>query len=417
MKPLPGEMFVGDAARGDAGPEVVLDLSRLLSRVLHPTPTGVDRVEMAYARGLLAAIPDRLAFAALHPCGLYGRLDRRAVLAFLDATEARWDDESRTGRWHRRIDAVRACVALRPRMVPPPRRGRARVYVQGSPHHLERRDRVAAILRREGAKLIGLVHDLIPIEYPEFARPNGAALHLARMATLEALADGLVTNSEATRASLRRHLERSGHQPLIHVAHLGTHPVAPAPVPAPARGAEPYFICVGTIEPRKNHLLLLNIWRRMVEDRGPAAVPKLVLVGRRGWENEQIIDMLERCPALRDHVEEHAGLPDRAMATLLAGARALLLPSFAEGFGMPVTEALGAGVPVVCSDLPALREAGGPVPDYLDPLDGRAWIAAIEDYARPASPRRAAQVGRLARWQAPRWGDHIAVLLDLIERV
>ena len=59
--------------------EIILDITRLLSRVLHPTPTGVDRVEMAYARGLLATIPERLRFAAVHPSGLYGRLPRKAV--------------------------------------------------------------------------------------------------------------------------------------------------------------------------------------------------------------------------------------------------------------------------------------------------------------------------------------------------
>ncbi len=419
MKPFPGRIFAGDAQAGATGAEVVLDLSRLLSRVLHATPTGVDRVEMAYARGLLAAIPERLAFAALHPCGIYGRLDRGAVLAFLDETEARWNDDAVRGRWVRRAGAARWLLALRPHRVPRPQ-GRARVYVQGSPHHLERRDRVAAILRREGeARMIGLVHDLIPIEYPEYARPNGAALHIARMATLEALAAGLITNSEATRLSLRRHLERSGHDPLIHVAHLGTHPAPSAalPIAGEEAGRTPYFICIATIEPRKNHLLLLNIWRRMVEEANGATVPRLVIVGRRGWENEQIIDMLERCPALRGHVDEHAGLPDKAMATLLAGARALLLPSFAEGFGMPVTEALGAGVPVICSDLPALREAGGDVPDYLDPLDGRAWIRMVGDYAKADSAQRSQQLERLLSWKPPGWSDHIAVLLDLIERV
>ncbi|MET0269322.1 MAG: glycosyltransferase family 1 protein [Sphingomonas sp.] len=414
MKPFAGRGPHRGAA-GAAEREVVLDISRLLSRVLHATPTGVDRVEMAYARGLLATIPGRLSFAALHPVGRYGRLDRAAVLRFLDETEARWEANQRPGRWTRRLAALRACLMLRPRAVPRPARDTVRVYVHSSPHHLERRDRVAGILAREEARLIGLVHDLIPIEYPEYARPNGAALHQARMATLAGEAAGLITNSDATRVSLRRHLERSGHRPIIHVAHLGTHPVVAV---RPTDGAiDPYFICVGTIEPRKNHLLLLNIWRRMIEQHGAAAVPRLVIVGRRGWENEQVIDMLERCPALAGHVDERAGLPDREMAQLLGGARALLLPSFAEGFGMPVTEALGAGVPVLCSDLPALREAGGDVPEYLDPLDGAGWIRAVQDYADAGSTRRDRQLDRLARWKPPAWSDHIAILLDLIERV
>ena len=147
-------------------PDIVLDLSRLLSRALHDTPTGVDRCEMAYARGLTAAVGERLAFAALHPMGLYGRLDRRAALAFLDATERRWEEGRRVGPLGLREKAARMPLALRPRRSPRPGATR-RLYVQASPHHLERQRVVAGILRRENARLVCLVHDLIPLEEPE----------------------------------------------------------------------------------------------------------------------------------------------------------------------------------------------------------------------------------------------------------
>jgi glycosyltransferase involved in cell wall biosynthesis len=396
--------------------EVVLDLSRLLSRMLHPTPTGVDRVELAYARHLIRAIPHRLRFAAVHPCGLYGRLDQSAVLRFLDRTEARWDDAVH-GRWHQRIDALRSSMALQPHILPPPAPRAPRVYLQASPHHLHRRDRVSAILKRERAKMICLLHDLIPIEYPEYGRAAGADLHRARIDTMAQMCTAIVANSDATRLSFEENARRDGSRsPPVRVIHLGTHdmPAGPACV---APDDDPYFVCIGTIEPRKNHLLLLNIWRRMVEVRGPARTPRLVLIGRRGWENENVIDMLERCPALRGRVEEHSHLRDRSVAGLLRGSRALLMPSFAEGFGMPITEALGAGVPVICSDLPALREAGGGVPDFLDPLDGHAWIRAVTDYSADPSPRRTRQVARMDGWTAPTWEAHIGGLLELIEEV
>jgi glycosyltransferase involved in cell wall biosynthesis len=133
-----------------------------------------------------------------------------------------------------------------------------------------------------------------------------------------------------------------------------------------------------------------------------------VLVGQRGWETENVVDMLERCPALRGAVVEHNALPDAEMVRLLKGACALLLPSFAEGFGFPLIEGLQLGVPALCSDIPALRETGGQVPEFLDPLDGPGWRSAVLDYAAPGSPRRAAQLARLARWQPPRWDDHFA---------
>jgi glycosyltransferase involved in cell wall biosynthesis len=394
-------------------PEVVLDLSRLLSRVLHPTPTGVDRVEMAYARGLIEAIPDRLRFAAVHPTGVYGRLPTDAVIDFLDATEHRWQAHGRGAARSLRPSAARALLKLRPRMAARP--NARRLYVLASPSNLTRPDRIRTILRRENARFLCLVHDLIPIQYPEYARPGGAALHRQRIGTVVGLADGIIANSHATLAALQPYVAASGRAPELRVAHLGGDDlVRPSARSLPN---QPYFVCVGTIEPRKNHLLLLNLWRALSEQYGPAAIPRLLIIGRRGWENEQIVDMLERCPALVGCVEEHAGMPDGDVQALIAGSRGLLLPSFAEGYGMPVTEALSHGVPVLCSDLPALREAGGEVPTFLDPLDGPAWRRAIEDLAGPDSQIAADQRARLAHWSAPRWEQHIAILLELLHRL
>jgi glycosyltransferase involved in cell wall biosynthesis len=120
---------------------------------------------------------------------------------------------------------------------------------------------------------------------------------------------------------------------------------------------------------------------------------------------------------LRDLVLERSNLPDAEAARLLKGARALLLPSFAEGFGFPLVEALAQGIPVLCSNLAALRENGGGVPEYLDPLDGLGWRAAVIDYSVPASARRAAQLSRLGGWTPPKWEDHFAGVEALIAEV
>lgn len=394
------------------GIEIVLDLSRLLSRTLHAMPTGIDRVELVYARQLVALVPDRLHFAAVNPFGVYGRLPRDAVLSFLDQTEARWADPEVPARPAMLADAARSLLRLRPRRVPAPTAGVRRYYLQASPHHLHRPERVRAKLRIEQARFICLVHDLIPIEYPEYARPGGAATHLRRVHSMADLADGLIANSQATADSMSRFLTGPSPPP-IRVAHLGCDPLPDGDGTAPLV-PHPYFVVLSTIEPRKNHLLLLNIWRRMIETLGPERTPHLAIVGRRGWENEMVVDMLERSTAIGGHVHELAGFSDRALGELLRGARALLCPSFAEGFGMPVTEALLSGTPVICSDLPALREAGGTVPDFIDPLDGPAWIAAILDHAAPTSERRARQAERRRGWTAPDWRGHIATVLDLI---
>ncbi len=395
-------------------PEIVLDISRLISRSGHQTPTGVDRVEMAYARELLRAVPDRLEFGAVHPSGFYGRLPKATVIRFLQATEDAWRGARtrRKGRMRALAGLLRTWWMMRPRRVP--KAGRARIVLHSSPHHLQNQSLTETIVRRENGRFICLIHDLIPIEYPEYARPRSRDAHVRRMKTVARLADGIVTNSEATRISFLPHLAAQYRSPPVRVLHLGTMPSSERSKPDRRR---PYFVCLGTIEARKNHLLLLNIWRRLAEQKGAGAIPQLIIIGRRGWENEQVVDMLERCPALAGCVEEHSSMSDSEVWTIMSDARALLLPSFAEGFGMPVSEALAHNVPVVCSDLPALREVGGDVPDYLDPLDGPAWVTAVLDYAVAGSVRRDAQLARLRHWQAPTWAAHIEGLLGLIEEI
>jgi glycosyltransferase involved in cell wall biosynthesis len=228
-------------------------------------------------------------------------------------------------------------------------------------------------------------------------------------------ADGVIVNSAATGAALQPHLDRVGRAPPVLVAPFGADLPAAAGDGAPPY-ERPYFVYVGTIEARKNHLLLLLIWRRFAAELGDRA-PLLVLIGQRGWETENVIDLLDRCPGLRGCVIEHGNLADGDMVRLLKGARAMLLPSFAEGFGFPIIEALQIGVPSLCSDIPALRETGGGVPEFLDPLDGPGWRAAILDYAAPQSRRRAAQMERLAGWSPPRWSDHFTAVDRFIAAV
>ncbi|QGP77583.1 glycosyltransferase family 4 protein [Sphingobium sp. CAP-1] len=400
-------------ARGDS--EVILDISRLLSRCFHPSPTGIDRVEYVYARELLDRMPDRLAFAAVHPAGgYYGRLNNAAVRQFLAFTAAKWRNAGATAGGEGKAAAIRHMFATRPR--PVPRAAGPRVYLQVSPHHLDDHEQVRAILRAEGAKLVTLVHDVIPLSHPEYARPQGAEEHLRRVRTIDSFASGIIGNSQATIDALVPHMRRGLDGRAIRVAHFGADAPDIFGTSADDLPQRPYFVYISTIEPRKNHLLLLNLWRRLVERLGDAA-PALVLIGRRGWENENVIDMLDRAEALRDHVIEAGEVSDNRMQALVAHARAMLMPSFAEGFGMPVVEALAAAVPVICSDISAHREVGGDAPDYLDPLDGLGWMRAIEAYSQSDSPERAAQLARIAMWRAPTWPAYFDIVTDLIEEV
>lgn len=401
---------------------VVLDVSRLLLSVRRPVPSGIDRVEMAYARHFLARPTSACSFVVQSPWGWFGAVERGRIADFVAALGACWQqgpDRAREGlsrawRIAARIQAGLALGAGRGALSATLARHRRSAFLLVSHRSLDRDGPIAA-LRATGAAFVPLVHDLIPLSHPEYARPSQVGRHARRLATTAALADGILVNSAATAEVLTAYLPPGA--PAIAVAPLGIGPLpAAASAPAPSTGGAPYFVCLGTIEPRKNHLLLLHLWRSLAEGPARGTAPRLIIVGRRGWENENVLDLLDRCPALRGLVEEHGALPDAAVAPLLAGSRALLFPSFAEGYGLPVAEALAAGVPVICSDLPALREVAGTVPEMIDPLDGPAWRAAVTDYARPDSARRAAQIDRMAAWRPPAWADHFDAVDDLLER-
>ena len=401
-----------------AGGRLVLDISRLLSRAGENVPTGIDRVELAWAEYLLAHEPHRLDFAAIHPVGAHARLPFAAAQRFVAALSRTWDGgvpQERVAALGRRL--LHGLLLTRPRWpaggaaVAPP----GATYLLVSHQNLDRPNIVAAALGRHGARLVAMVHDLIPLDYPEYCGARQPERHRQRVDTVARLARDVIVPSRAVRDGLAAQLAARGVSVPVHVVPNGVHLPALAaagPRDAPSETLRPYFVCLGTIEPRKNHALLLAVWRRMAATHGRDA-PRLVLIGRRGWECEHVHRMIDRAPALRALVTEHNSLPDTEVIRLLRGARALLYPSFAEGFGLPVAEAIALGVPVICSDIAPHREVGGDVPVYLDPTDGPGWAAAIEAALRGARPPRPAGLGRPAAPQA--WTPTVRAALRLIE--
>lgn len=273
-------------------------------------------------------------------------------------------------------------------------------------------------LNRLGVKPVFLVHDLIPISHPEYCSPEAKVRHIARMETVLGHGAGVITNSQASLDALQDFATRRGaHLPPAVSALLGVDLIDARL----ARGMErpmpgPYFVVVSTIEGRKNHLLLLKVWRRLVEQLGNNA-PGLVVIGRRGWEAESALDLLDRCEPLKGIVIEKPLCSDAELVCYLQHAQALLFPSHIEGFGLPLAEALSLGTPVIASDLTVFREIAFDIPEYIDPLDGLAWLNAVQDYAAENSPRRVQQLNRMEGYRAPIWADHFEAVNAFLDQL
>jgi glycosyltransferase involved in cell wall biosynthesis len=292
--------------------------------------------------------------------------------------------------------------------------GRGRLWLNAGHtglHHLTLGDWCA----RANVRPIYLVHDLIPITHPQFCRPGEDAKHTNRILTVLNTATAVVANSRHTRDTLARFAETLGKPaPRFTIAWPGCASLNRGPV-ADGAAELPTFVILGTIEARKNHALLLSVWKRLVDTMGEAC-PRLVIVGRRGWEADDVFAVLDQ-DDFGGKVIEAGALDDAALAQVLGPARALLFPSQAEGFGIPLVEALAAGIPVIASNLEVFAEVAGDVPELLPPDDIEAWIAALTDYAKPDSVRRARQLARLADYAPPTWDEHFARVDALLEEL
>jgi len=217
-------------------------------------------------------------------------------------------------------------------------------------------------LRTRGIHTVALQYDLIPITHPEWFIPQLVDVFTAHVDAHLDAGSTFACISENTRAALVDHARRTGRaEPRATVVTLGAHREdLHDHACSTSTSADPYFLMVGTIEPRKNHAVVLDAFDRLHPDHPDL---RLVVVGRAGWNNDAVLRRLETAGP---QVEWRTSVTDTELDGLYRGARAVIVASITEGFGLPVVEALVRGTPVVSSRGGALPEAGGDHVEYFD---------------------------------------------------
>ncbi|RME17144.1 MAG: glycosyltransferase family 1 protein [Alphaproteobacteria bacterium] len=413
------------AAAPDQPPKArLLDLSRLVSRVGRGPWTGIDRVEAAYLAALLKR--DDALFALVRTASAQYLLDRGGTerLARRLSGAEPWGPADWRSRLRRRSPPARRAAEADLRRLACDRAGfgglkamllrhlpAGTVWLNVGHSNLGA-EPFAAIHAVQGGRASILVHDTIPLDHPAWQRPGTVESFRARLETTARHADLVIVNSHATGRDAARHFAAAGRVPPMLVAHLGTEVPRPAEtLPPGLRPERPYFVALGTIEPRKNHGFLLDLWAHLARDLPEAEMPALLILGARGWANEPVFRRLETDPLMGRHVFEHAGLDDATVAALVAGARALLAPSHAEGFGMPVAEALALGTRVIANDLAVYRETLGNNPVYVDVADMYSWAQAVKGLLQ--EEETASRAGRRADFRPQGWQEHFNLVLKV----
>jgi glycosyltransferase involved in cell wall biosynthesis len=262
-----------------------------------------------------------------------------------------------------------------------------------------------------------MLHDAIPLDFPEMVPPLAVEEHRRVLVNAATYGQAIITPTVAAAQSIHARFATMGK------GNIPIHPIALPIDAAFARGTRvvadktvhPYLIICGAIEVRKNHALLLDVWQKLIAAHG-AAAPRLVIAGRPGFGGEAVIARIRQTGSLQTHVIVASGLSTPAIARLIAGARALLMPSFAEGFGLPPVEALTLGTPTILSDIAAHREATEGLGLYLSTDDVAGWQSAIET-ATTDTPDYVSTKARIAGYRPLDWDGYMArvsaILRDL----
>ncbi len=251
---------------------------------------------------------------------------------------------------------------------------------------------------RRGTRTLLTVHDLSFVHYPQHFVPRLVEYLNRSVRQAVARADRVLADSQATRADLLAHFGVPPRK--VTVLYSGVDErFQPEPEPGErdrlrARygvGERPYILSVGTLQPRKNFERLIEAWARMPPSCG--ADVELVIAGQRGWLCEGI---LERAGAHGGRVRLLGFVAEPDLPALYRQAAVFAFPSYYEGFGLPVLEALACGVPVVCSNASSLPEVAGEAALLVAPGDTEELSAALTRALEDSSLRqRLIQAGRV----------------------
>ena len=250
---------------------------------------------------------------------------------------------------------------------------------------------LAEQLKRDGVGIVSVIYDLIPLTHPQFCDAGLVKVLNDWFDWIARAADGYVAISTTIRDQVREEmLRRIGSQQVAQrwfdYFHLGSEldlsEATAAVEPRLAKlfqAPQPVFLMVSTIEPRKNHDYLLDAFE-LAWAAGSKA--RLCIAGRIGWKSDALLARVRNHPELNKRLFMFNDLSDTSLEHAYSHASSLVFPSYVEGFGLPLVEAMQRGLPAMVSDIPIFREIGGEFMVYFDLAEPNSLANLVVSFER-----------------------------------
>lgn len=270
---------------------------------------------------------------------------------------------------------------------------------------------LAEKLKRQGVGIVSVIYDLIPLTHPQFCDAGLVKVFDRWFDWISVTADGFMaiskTISEQVDQEIQQRLGQAEAAKRWHgYFHLGSELDLMrdgARVQPDLRrmfaDAEPVYLMVSTIEPRKNHAYLLDAFELLWASGSHV---RLCIIGKIGWKCEALVERIKQHPEWEKHLFMFNRVNDKSLEFAYANARALVFPSYVEGFGLPLVEAMQRGLPAMASDIPVFREVGGDFMAYFD-LDEPQTLA--DQVVRFESSNEFPATKSVADWQWIGWRE------------
>ncbi|MBR4361685.1 MAG: glycosyltransferase family 4 protein [Ruminococcus sp.] len=283
-----------------------------------------------------------------------------------------------------------------------------------------KRSTLFPVLKQNGVKIVTQIYDLIPVTDPQFCHDNTCANFMIFVGANLKYADLIITSAQTTVDVLNGLTDRLGiERKKAAVVKLSSDFAKKSlsdkqvdPEVEKIAGNSKYILMLGTIEPRKNHALLIDALESGLADCGV----KVIFAGRIGWNVKELQKRINTHPLYGKKLFFFERPDDVTVDYLYKHAFAVAFPTFNEGFGLPIIEAFMRGTPVIASDIPVLHEVAGDYADYFDPHSKEDLIRCVKELLN-SEERYAAKKARLKEYVPYTWDEAAEDMLDAVVSV